>query len=84
MADAGVVRDANRLPWLEPYRAPPRKKSNRKAGLTAALGGIGLAAVVTLLTRDLVPFPAEEPLPQASPRSSFQLWRLLKKSSKSK
>ena len=24
MADAGVVRDADRLPWLEPYRAPKR------------------------------------------------------------
>ena len=41
MADAGVVRDANRLPWLEPYRAPPRKKSNRKTGLTAIIGAIG-------------------------------------------
>ena len=66
MADAGVVRDSNRLPWLEPYRAPPRKKSNRKAGLTATLGVVGLAAVVTLLTRDIIPFPADEPLPQAS------------------
>jgi hypothetical protein len=61
MADAGVVRDANRLPWLEPYRAPPRKKSNRKTGVTAVIGATGLAAVVTLLTRDMVPAPASEP-----------------------
>jgi sporulation related protein len=63
MADAGVVRDANRLPWLEPYRAPARKKSNRRAGLTAALGAIGLAGIVTLLTRDMIPLPATEPEP---------------------
>ena len=67
MADAGVVRDANRLPWLEPYRAPPRKKSNRRAGAAAAIGAVGLAAVVTLLTRDM-PFRsrADEAAPQAS------------------
>ena len=67
MADAGAVRDPGRLPWLEPYRAPPRSKSNRRAGLTAAIGAIGLAAVVTLLTRDMIPMPAlDEPTPQAS------------------
>ena len=60
MADAGVVRDSGRLPWLEPYRAPPRKPSNRRAGLTAALGVVGLAAVATLLTRDMIPMPAAE------------------------
>lgn len=67
MADAGVARDPGRLPWLEPYRAPQRKKSNRRAGLTAAIGAIGLAAVVTLLTRDMSPTPAVDELPpQAS------------------
>jgi len=65
MADAGVVRDANRLPWLEPYRAPPRTKSNRKTGLKAVIGAIGLAAVVTLLTRDMIPLPATEPSREA-------------------
>jgi hypothetical protein len=63
MADAGVVRDANRLPWLEPYRAPPRRKSNRRAGLAAALGAIGLAGIVTLLTRDGILLPTAEPEP---------------------
>jgi hypothetical protein len=63
MADAGVVRD--RLPWLEPYRAPPRKRSNRKAGAAAAIGAAGLAAVLTLLMRDAPLFPAaEEAAPQ--------------------
>ena len=63
MADAGVVKDGSRLPWLEPYRAPPRKKSNRRPGVAAAIGAIGLAGVVTLLTRDMIPLPAEEAPP---------------------
>jgi hypothetical protein len=67
MADAGAAPDPGRLPWLEPYRAPPRKKSNRRAGVTAAIGAVGLAAVVTLLGRDMIPMPViEEPAPQAS------------------
>jgi hypothetical protein len=66
MADAGVVRDSGRLPWLEPYRAPTGKKSNRRAGMTAWIGAIGLVIVVTLLARDLVPLPVDEPIPQAS------------------
>ena len=61
MADAGVLRDPGRLPWLEPYRAQPtRKPSNRRSGVTAAIGAVGLATVVTLLTRDMVP-AVEEP-----------------------
>lgn len=67
MADAGVVRDGNRLPWLEPYRAPVVRKSNRKPGAAAAVGAIGLAAIVTLLMRDAPLFPGDdEPAPQAS------------------
>ena len=67
MADAGVARDPGRLPWLEPYRAPARKPSNRRSGVTAAIGAIGLAAVVVLLTRDMVPTSATEDVaPQAS------------------
>ncbi len=66
MADAGVVRDANRLPWLEPYRAPARKKSNRRTGLSAIIGAVGLAAVVTLLTRDMIPLPATDQPHEAS------------------
>ena len=68
MADAGVVRDGNRLPWLEPYRSPKRMmKSNRRPGAAAAIGAIGLAGIVTLLMRDAPLFTtAEQPLPQAS------------------
>lgn len=67
MADAGVARDPGRLPWLEPYRAPARKPSNRRPGVTAVIGAIGLAAVITLLTRDMIPLPGtDEPVPQAS------------------
>jgi hypothetical protein len=68
MADAGVIRDPGRLPWLEPYRAPAnRKPSNRGSGATAAIGAVGLAAVVMLLTRDMAPL-ADEPVsaPEAS------------------
>ena len=61
MADAGVMRDPGRLPWLEPYRAPARKKSNRRSGMTAAIGAIGLAGIVTFLTRDMIPAAIEEP-----------------------
>lgn len=68
MADVGVARDPARLPWLEPYRAPPRNKSNRRPGVAAAIGVVGLAAVFTFLTRDLIPLPTtvEETAPQAS------------------
>lgn len=71
MADAGVARDPGRLPWLEPYRAQSaRKPSNRRPGVTAVIGAVGLAAVVTLLTRDMVPL-AEEPA--AAPEASVVL-----------
>jgi len=66
MADAGVVRDAERLPWLEPYRAPPRRKSNRRPGVAAVVGAAGLAGVLTLLMRDAPQVPVGEPVPQAS------------------
>ena len=67
MADAGVARDPGRLPWLEPYRAPARKPSTRRSGLTAVIGAIGLAAIVTLLTRDMVPLAEDqEEAPEAS------------------
>jgi hypothetical protein len=67
MADAGVVRDGNRLPWLEPYRAPSRKKSNRRPGAAAAIGAIGLAGIVAFLMRDAPIMPtAAVPMPQAS------------------
>jgi hypothetical protein len=65
MADAGVSRD--RLPWLEPYRAPPpRKKSNRRAGAAAAIGAAGLAGILTVLLRDAPLLPADEPVPRAT------------------
>ena len=67
MADAGVARDPGRLPWLEPYRSPPRKASNRSAGFAAGIGAAGLAVVLTLLMRDAPIFPAAEHVaPQAS------------------
>lgn len=68
MADAGVARDPGRLPWLEPYRVPTAaRKSNRRPGTAALVGVVGMAAVVTLLARDMIPFPSEQPAPpQAS------------------
>ena len=67
MADAGVARDPGRLPCLEPSRAPTGKPSNRRSGMTAVIGAIGMAPVVTLLTRDVIPMADEEPgAPQAS------------------
>ena len=68
MADAGVARDPGRLPWLEPYRAPvAAKKSNRRPGTAVAIGAAGLAVVVSLLARDVIPLPSgETPPPRAS------------------
>jgi len=67
MADAGVARDPGRLPWLEPYRAPVGRKSNRRPGTAVAVGAAGLAAVVALLGRDFIPLPStERSVPQAS------------------
>src|SRR5262245_887067 len=68
MADAGVARDPGRLPWLEPYRAPiAARKSNRRPGTAVIIGAVGLAAVVTLLARDVIPLPtAVRQSPQAS------------------
>jgi hypothetical protein len=70
MADSGVAKDGSRLPWLEPYRAPSRKTSNRRAGIAAAVGAIGLVAVIALLNRDIIPWPAQE---EESPRASIVL-----------
>lgn len=70
MADAGVARDPGRLPWLEPYRTPARKPSNRRSGVTAIIGAIGLAAVFAFLTRDMIPLALEEP---AAPEVSVVL-----------
>ena len=71
MADAGVARDPGRLPWLEPYRAQSaHRPSNRRPGITAAIGAVGLAVVVTLLTRDMVPMPD---VPAAAPEASVVL-----------
>jgi hypothetical protein len=67
MADAGVARDPGRLPWLEPYRAPSRNKSNRRPGVAAMIGAAGLATVLTLLMRDAPFLSTGEPTsPQAS------------------
>jgi hypothetical protein len=68
MADAGASREAGRLPWLEPYRAPVKKKSNRSAGGAASIGAAGLAVALAMLMRDAPMFSANEPAapPQAS------------------
>lgn len=70
MADAGAARDPGRLPWLEPYRVPPRQSSNRRAGAGAFIGIAGLAAVVALLAIDpgLLPLGKDE-----APRASVVL-----------
>lgn len=65
MADAGVIRAGDRLPWLEPYRPPSRKASNRKAGVAAAVGVVGLAGVATLLAVRIVPLPETRIAPAA-------------------
>ena len=68
MADAGVLRAGDRLPWLEPYRPPSRRPSNRSAGLAAVVGIAGLAAIATLLAVRIVPLPEtpDEPTAQVA------------------
>ena len=65
MADAGVLRAGDRLPWLEPYRPPSRKSSNRKAGVAAAIGAAGLAGIASLLVVRLTP-PTDTAEPSAA------------------
>jgi hypothetical protein len=55
MAEAGVLRAGDRLPWLEPYRPPSRRPSNRSAGFAAIIGVAGLAGIASLLAMKIVP-----------------------------
>ena len=62
MAEAGVLRAGDRLPWLEPYRPPSRRPSNRSVGFAAIIGVAGLAGIAALLAMKIVPLneaPAE-------------------------
>ena len=65
MADAGVIKAGDRLPWLEPYRPPSRRPSNRSAGLAAVLGVAGLAGIATLLAVRIMPMPDAPAEPSA-------------------
>lgn len=78
MADAGVLRAGDRLPWLEPYRPPSRRPSNRKAGIAAVIGAIGLGGVATLLALRVMPLPqgpAEPTAEVALPPAMIRLER---------
>ncbi|HVF37841.1 MAG TPA: hypothetical protein VNA29_07875 [Sphingomicrobium sp.] len=66
MADAAPPPDSSRLPWLEPYRAPPRKVSNRRAGLAAVIGVLGLAGITSLLLFSDIPRLLDPPAPPAA------------------
>jgi hypothetical protein len=65
MADAGVIKAGDRLPWLEPYRPPSRRPSNRSAGLAAVVGIAGLAGIATLLAVQIMPIPDAPAEPSA-------------------
>ena len=65
MANAGVIKAGDRLPWLEPYRPPSRRPSNRSAGLAAAFGVAGLAGIATLLAVRIMPMPDAPAEPSA-------------------
>ena len=65
MADAGVIKAGDRLPWLEPYRPPSRRPSNRSAGLAAIVGVGGLAGIATLLAVRIMPMPEVPAEPSA-------------------
>lgn len=65
MANAGVLKAGDRLPWLEPYRPPSRRPSNRKAGLAAVAGVAGLAGIAALLAARIMPLPGSPAEPSA-------------------
>jgi len=65
MANAGVLKAGDRLPWLEPYRPPSRRPSNRRAGLATSLGVAGLAGIAMLLAVRLLPLPGPTVDPSA-------------------
>jgi hypothetical protein len=66
MADAGVLKDSGRLPWLEPYRAPEQKRKHNRGG-PIAVAVIALVALFSLfLWRDAPRFQADDPTPQTT------------------
>ena len=65
MADTGVLKAGDRLPWLEPYRPPSRRPSNRSSGLAAVVGVAGLAGIATLLVVRIMPAPDAPAEPSA-------------------
>ena len=68
MAEAVLVKESDRLPWLAPYRAPARQKRSRLAGFAAiaAVAGAGLASLV------LLPRPGVN-VPQSMPQTRIEL-----------
>jgi hypothetical protein len=71
MSEGVLVKDSDRLPWLEPYRAPREPKGRRFAGM-AAIVGLALAGGSSVLV--LRQEPAEVP-PPAMPRANVEFSR---------
>lgn len=61
MAEAGVYGDRDRLPWLEPYRAPAHERGRHRGAAIAALATV--AAISSALIIGDWRRPATEPVP---------------------
>ncbi|MBA3666575.1 MAG: hypothetical protein H0W65_02475 [Sphingomonas sp.] len=72
MADAGVLKEGDRLPWLEPYRAPVEAKAGRGKALAAA-GLIAIAGVSSSSVVRMANVTTEQPAPAVPPQASVLL-----------
>jgi hypothetical protein len=70
MADAGVMRAGDRLPWLEPYRAPPKENTARRSFHLIAAAAVALAGGSSWLMVRQAEAPAD---PAINPQSTVAL-----------
>jgi hypothetical protein len=73
MGHAIGVKDSDRLPWLETYRAPVKTKKGGLGGALAAAALVAVAGISSLLLVRGVNVPQETPQPQARPQASVTL-----------
>ncbi len=70
MADAGAIKAGDRLPWLEPYRAPPKPRKARRLVGVATIAALAASAAAALLVVKDASFSTDRP---AAPEASIAL-----------